>query len=85
MIDPIIGWMGVTFGLLVAPPQLWKIIKTGKSRDISLMTYVCLCLALCCYLFHAIYIRDVIFITAQSIGLVINSTILILMLRDGGR
>ena len=77
----LVGWFGVFFGLLVAPPQLWKIIKTGKVKDISLMTYSFLCCALVCYLVYAISIRDAVFITAQSVNLATNTTILIYLLR----
>jgi len=76
-----IGWLGVGFGLLVAPPQLWKILKTGKTEGISLCTYAFLTLALICYLIHAICIKDAVFITAQSINLVTNSIILYLLVK----
>lgn len=77
----IIGWLGVVFGLCVAPPQLYKIIKTGKCNDISFWTYLFLCLALMCYLIYAIYIRDAVFITAQSVNLSINLMIFIKLIR----
>jgi len=77
-----VGWMGVCFGLLVAPPQLWKIIKTGKTEGISLCTYIFLTLALICYLVHAICIKDAVFITAQSVNLVTNSVILWLLIKQ---
>lgn len=76
-----IGWIGVAFGLLVPLPQLWKIIKTRKLNDISVGTYIFLCLALTCYLIHAIYINSLVFTVAQSINLTTNSVILILLLR----
>ena len=71
----LIGWLGVAFGLLVAPPQLYKIITTGETQAISLLTYTFLCLALVCYLIHAIHIKSKVFITAQAINLVTNATI----------
>jgi len=76
-----IGWIGVAFGLLVAPPQLWKILKTGKTSGISLCTYTFLVGALICYLVHALYIKDTVFITAQSVNLVTNSIILYLLVK----
>ena len=76
-----IGWIGVFLGLLVAPPQLYKIIKHKKTEGISLMTYVCLCGALVCYLLHAIEIKDSVFITAQSLNLITNSVILYLLVK----
>lgn len=78
----LIGWTGVGLGLLVAPPQLIKIIRTGKCDDISLITYAALCGALICYLLHAIYINSIVFTVAQSINLVVNSVILVLLIRN---
>jgi len=72
----LIGWIGVGLGLLVAPPQLIQIISTGETADISIWTYTFLCLALVCYLIHAIHIKSKVFITAQSINIVINGIIL---------
>ena len=73
----LIGWLGVAFGLLVAPPQLIRIIVTGEVLGISVWTYTFLVLALVCYLLHAIYIKSKVFIVAQSVNLVINSIILV--------
>ena len=70
-----VGWLGVGFGLLVAPPQLYRIIATGQTEAISTVTYTFLCLALICYLLHAIHIKSKVFITAQSINLSINFVI----------
>ena len=77
----IIGWLGVGFGLLVAPPQLWKILKSGRIDGISVHTYLFLCCALVCYLIYAIIIKDAVFITAQSLNLTTNTVILIILLR----
>lgn len=79
----LIGWIGVACGLCVAPPQLWKIIKTGKTSDISVWTYSFLCCALLCYLIYALSIRDAIFITAQSINLMTNGFILGFLIKNG--
>ena len=76
-----IGWLGVVFGLLVAPPQLWKILKTGETTGISLYTYSFLVCALICYLIHAIIIKDAVFITAQSVNLITNSVVLWLLIK----
>ena len=81
MFDLMIGWMGVAFGLLVAPPQLYKILKSGGVKDISIWTYTFLVIAMVCYLIHAIIIKDAVFIVAQSVGLVVNSIILYLLIR----
>lgn len=82
MIGYWVGWIGVAFGLFVAPPQLWKIIKTKRTDGISLMTYIFLFLALLCYLIHAIYIKSPVFVVAQSINLTTNGIILWLLIRS---
>ena len=77
----LVGWVGLFFGILVPIPQLYKMIKTGKSRSVSLLTYVFLCLAMIGYLIHAIYISAPVFIVAQSVNLTNNSIILIILIR----
>ena len=81
MFEQLIGWAGVAFGLLVAPPQLYKILRTKQTNGISLVTYTFLCLALVCYLVHAVFIKDAVFITAQAVNIVVNFTILVLLFR----
>jgi len=81
MIGYLVGWLGVAFGLMVAPFQLYKIIKSQRVDGISLHTYIFLCCALVCYLLHAIYIKSIVFTVAQSLNLITNGTILIYLLR----
>jgi uncharacterized protein with PQ loop repeat len=77
----VIGWIGVVLGIFVAPLQLYKILKTKCVDGISIPTYIALCGALICYWYHAAEIRDPVFITAQSVNLIANAIILILLLR----
>ena len=77
----IVGYLGILSGLLVAPPQLLKILRTKNIDGISYTTYVFLVLALILYLLHAIYIQSPVFIVAQSLNLVSNTAILVIMLR----
>ena len=71
-----IGWIGIFFGLFVAPPQLIKILTTGGTNDISVWTYSFLILAMSCYLYEAIRIKSKVFITAQAVNLTVNLIIL---------
>ena len=77
----LIGWLGVVFITCCSIPQLIKIKRTKKSRDVSVVTYILLVLGIACYLVYAIYIKDVVFITSNTIGLISNGTILALLLR----
>ena len=80
MVGDMVGWIGVALGLFVAPPQLIKILRHKNTDGISLMTYIFLCMALVCYLLHAIHIHDAVFITAQSVNLTTNTAILLKLL-----
>lgn len=77
----IIGWLGVLFGLVVPLPQLRKMVRTRSLGDISLGTYGFLVLALICYLVHAIYIHSLVFTVTQSLNLITNGIILVLLIR----
>ncbi|KKN27720.1 hypothetical protein LCGC14_0861440 [marine sediment metagenome] len=75
------GWVGLGFGSLVAPPQLYRMIKTGRSRDVSLTTYIFLFIMMSGYLVHALYISAPVFIAAQIWGLIINGAILAILVK----
>lgn len=77
----IIGYCGILFGVAVPIPQLIKIYKTRRLSDVSLGTYTFLVCCLICYLIHAIYIKSVVFTVAQSVNLLTNSIIWILLMR----
>ena len=77
----LIGWVGVSLGLIVPIPQLIKIRRTEKVEGIALKTYIFLCCALACYLAHAIWISAEVFIVAQSINLVTNGMVLRLLFK----
>jgi len=79
MIDP--GWLGV-FLLALAPlPHLRSLFKTGKGKDVAIGTYLLVVAGVVCYLIHAIIIEDTVFIVSNSINLVLNTIVLILLLR----
>lgn len=77
----IAGWVALSFGLGVAPPQLYRMIKTGKSNDVSLTTYVFLFIMMTGYLIHAISISAPVFIVAQIWGMLVNGAILTILIR----
>jgi len=79
----LIGFIGLGFGILVPLPQILKILRTHSINGVSKATYVFLCLALLCYLVHAIYIKSIVFTIAQSINLTTNAIILILLIKRG--
>ena len=76
----VVGWAGVFVGIAVPLPQIWKLVR-HSGAGVSIGTYCLLCVAMACYLTHAILIKDAVFITAQSVNLVTNSVILVILLR----
>ena len=80
-ITVIIGLIGVLFGLFVAPPQILKTLKSKDSKGVSVVTYAVLNLAIICYLIRAIAIKEMVFIMSNSIGLIMNSFMLYLIIK----
>ena len=76
-----IGWLGVLFGLFVAPSQLWKIWRSKEVRGISKTTYIMLLATMLCMLVHAIDINDLIFTITYGINLIVNGAVFVLMIK----
>ena len=74
------GYVGLVFGIFVPLPQLYRMIKTKKSNDVSTLTYVFLCLAMIGYLIHAIWINAPVFIAAQAFNLSTNTIVLSILI-----
>jgi hypothetical protein len=95
----LIGYLGIVFGLFVAPAQFIKLLGKPKrlynllirfeglfiksSVGISVTMYLFLCLTLTCYLIHAVYIKSPVFIIAQLINIIVNLSIFIVLMRQG--
>ncbi len=80
----IVGFIGLGFGLLVAPPQIIKLLKTKDSKGVSKLTYSFLVITILCYLIHAVGIGDLVFMLSNGINLFINSVALILIFKYDG-
>ena len=76
-----IGWISVVLGVSIGIPQLIKIIRTREVKHISKLTYVLVILTSTGYLYHAIEIGDWVFITSNSLSIIINSIVLGLLYR----
>jgi len=83
MITTIIGFIGLGFGLLVAPPQIIKILKTKNATNISKHTYIFLCITIICYFIHALAIKDLVFSLSNGINLLVNGFVLSLIYKYG--
>jgi uncharacterized protein with PQ loop repeat len=84
MIDFLIehsGWIGICFGQFVPWFQIYKVLKSKRSGDVAIGTYIFLDIALIFYLIHAIDISDLAFIVAQSLALFSNGLALWLIIK----
>lgn len=78
----LIGWVGVCIGVVVPLPQLYNIFRYNKVSGVSIGTYSLLVMAMACYLIHAINIRDAVFVVAQSINILTNGLVLIMLIKS---
>jgi MtN3 and saliva related transmembrane protein len=66
-----------------ALPQVIKALKTKKTRDISLVTYLMMTTGILIWLTYGILIRDIPLMFANGTGLVLNAIMLFCKLRYG--
>lgn len=76
------GWVGIAIGQLVPWLQIYKILKSKKSKDVSIWAYIFLDIAIAFYLIHALVIKDPPFIVAQSLALFANCLALWLIIKN---
>jgi len=72
----ILGSIAVFLSVSCGIPQLFKMIQTGSSDNISPTTYKMLLVAVSFYLVRAIYIHAPIFIISNALNIIISSCIL---------
>lgn len=75
------GWIGIAIGQFVPWFQIYKILKSKKSGDVSVGAYIFLDIAIAFYLIHALMIKDPPFIVAQSLALFANCLALFFILK----
>jgi uncharacterized protein with PQ loop repeat len=80
-VSQVFSWMGTVIGTLVGIPQLIKTIRTKKTGDLSVMTFVLIVVTCSCLLARAIAIREAAFMFYYTFLIVINSTQIFLILK----
>lgn len=73
-----VGWTGFAIGCLVNIPQIVVICRRRSGADVSALTYAMLVAMCTCYLVRAIAIREALFITSHSFGILTCGTVLAL-------
>ena len=77
----IIGIIATTLTTSSSIPQLLQIWKTKKTRDISLPMYATLCAGMSLWLAYGILRKDAILGIANTIGLMLYGSILVLKIK----
>lgn len=72
-----IGLLGATLTTFSSIPQVLKIFKTKRTKDISLITYLMLNIGILSWLIYGVLINDIPLILANTISLIFVSIILI--------
>ena len=67
----VVGFVAGACTTLSFLPQIFKIAKTGKVRDISVSMYLVLSFGICLWLIYGLNIREFPIIIANSISLVL--------------
>jgi MtN3 and saliva related transmembrane protein len=84
--------MNITTGIGIAAaicttvsfiPQVLKTIKTGQTKDISLSMYLIFTTGIVLWLIYGIIISDLPIILANSITIILTSTVLVMKIRNG--
>ena len=81
----VFGWFSIFVGLFVGPPQLYKAFKTKNVSGVSKVTYFVLVFYMGMLLARAIHIGDFVFTVTNSLGIIVNGTILLLLYYYGRR
>lgn len=74
----IMGFIAGTCTSLSFLPQIFKMAKTGKVRDISVYMYLVLSLGIFLWLIYGLNIRELPIIIANSVSLVLCLVILVM-------
>ncbi len=80
---PFVGSLAAILTTSAFVPQAIKIIKTRKTKDISLLMYIVLTTGILCWLIYGILIQQAPIIFANSIGFTLTFIILVLKIKFG--
>ena len=72
----VIGWVATALVTFCNIPQLIKVIKTNRSKDISLLFIILLVLSHICWIIYGSLIGDSPLIVTNAIGIIVNGSIL---------
>jgi MtN3 and saliva related transmembrane protein len=82
MIDYTIGYIAGALTTMAFAPQLLRALTTKSTKDVSLMMLLCSTSGMILWLFHGILINDPTIVVANSISIVLASSLLGLKLKN---
>jgi MtN3 and saliva related transmembrane protein len=74
----LIGSLAAALTMFAFFPQIFKVIKTKSTKDISLTTLVQLALGVSLWIIYGIHLKDIIIITANGVTLMSLTVLLYL-------
>ncbi len=84
MVD-IIGYSAAILTAFASGPQAVKVIRSGKTKDISTGTYSILVAGLILWIVYGIYKNDWPLILSNSVATLLSGTVLVAKLREKKR
>ena len=79
----IVGLLAGLFTTLSFIPQIAKIYRTQRTRDLSLSTYVLLAIGLFLWVIYGVVLRQIAIVLPNSVVLVMAIYIIILKIKNG--
>jgi MtN3 and saliva related transmembrane protein len=80
-----IGYIAGALTTVAFAPQLLKALKTKSTKDVSLMMLLCSTSGMVLWLFHGIIVKDQAIVAANSISIVLASSLLGLKIKNDCR
>ena len=81
MIFEVIGWAGCALSSLISIPQLIRTLKLRRAGELSITTYTLACLTMVCFIVLAIHNGVIQLLVASATVLVIDSWLLVLIVK----
>lgn len=67
-----IGFLATALSLLYRIPQMYKIYKTKRGKDISLYTILIQTISYICYIAYSVYFYDIVYIISNVLSMIQN-------------
>ncbi len=77
----VIGFIASILTTASFVPQVWKVLKTKATRDLSLPMYLSFVLGVACWLAYGILNHDAPVIVANAITLILAGSVLVMKIR----